>query len=233
LISHKFTQSITYCSLCLQLRIFVNQLYQTQVADHMDDLLAIRMASVNPILDPWIYILLRKTVVLKLVERIKCLFCKMGVQGASGGPFLCLDAQLTSSIVSHDSPSLMRVNRGISMSTQCPSEGSLDRGGLRTGRPAESHAGSSLGSPSTLMESFLLEGQQGTAEEEEERDVEGPAEETEWRCVFEPSGLTGLRCTGIGTPSLKGLGMGAKEKDRALNVTFTGEEAQSMQEKCI
>lgn len=72
------------------------------------DLLAIRMASINPILDPWIYILLRKTVVLKLMEKIKCLFCKMGGRGrGGGGQFLCADGHLSSSFVSRDCPSLV------------------------------------------------------------------------------------------------------------------------------
>lgn len=89
--------------LCPQLRIFVNQLYRNQKEEPLGlnkDLLAIRMASINPILDPWIYILLRKTVVLKLMEKIKCLFCKMEGRGRRSG-------HLCSSIISQDSPSLM------------------------------------------------------------------------------------------------------------------------------
>lgn len=66
------------------------------------------MASVNPILDPWIYILLRKTVVLKLMQKVKCLFCKMGGrQRGEGSPFRCADGGFSSSIISHDCPSLM------------------------------------------------------------------------------------------------------------------------------
>lgn len=66
------------------------------------------MASVNPILDPWIYILLRKTVVLKLMQKIKCLFCKMGGrQRGEGSPFHYADGGLSSSIISRDCPSLM------------------------------------------------------------------------------------------------------------------------------
>ncbi len=92
--------------LCHQLRIFVNQMEAPSESN--TDLLAIRMASVNPILDPWIYILLRKTVVLKLMEKIKCLFCKMGGRGRrNGGQFRCADGRLSSSIVSRDSPSLV------------------------------------------------------------------------------------------------------------------------------
>ncbi|XP_029025615.1 prostaglandin E receptor 4 (subtype EP4) b [Betta splendens] len=93
---------VLICSIPLVLRIFVNQLYQNQKEEPLGlnkDLLAIRMASINPILDPWIYILLRKTVVLKLMEKIKCLFCKMGGGRRSG--------HLCSSIISQDSPSLM------------------------------------------------------------------------------------------------------------------------------
>ncbi|XP_077478510.1 prostaglandin E receptor 4 (subtype EP4) b [Stigmatopora argus] len=72
---------VLVCSIPLVLRIFVNQLssgHREESTGLDQDLLAIRMASINPILDPWVYILLRKTVVLALVERIKCLFCRMG-----------------------------------------------------------------------------------------------------------------------------------------------------------
>lgn len=66
------------------------------------------MASVNPILDPWVYILLRKTVVLKLMEKIKFLFCKMGGRrGGEGGRFRCGHGGLSSSIISRDCPSLV------------------------------------------------------------------------------------------------------------------------------
>ncbi|KAK5852322.1 hypothetical protein PBY51_023799 [Eleginops maclovinus] len=101
---------VLICSIPLVLRIFVNQLFTNTTEETSGlnkDLLAIRMASVNPILDPWIYILLRKTVVLKLMEKIKCLFCKMcGRGGSNGGQFRCADGHL-SSIVSRDSPSLV------------------------------------------------------------------------------------------------------------------------------
>lgn len=118
-----------------QLRIFVNQLHRNegvQFSGMNNDLLAIRMASINPILDPWIYILLRKTVVLKLMEKIKCLFCKMGARGrGSGGQFLCADAHLSSSIVSRDSPSLASRELQDMVSTSqtflYPSEGNPER----------------------------------------------------------------------------------------------------------
>ncbi|XP_060690193.1 prostaglandin E2 receptor EP4 subtype-like [Hemiscyllium ocellatum] len=71
---------VLVCSIPLVVRVFINQLYRPAVPkDYSNpDLMAIRIASVNPILDPWIYILLRKTVLTKLLEKIKCLFCKLG-----------------------------------------------------------------------------------------------------------------------------------------------------------
>ncbi|XP_072227677.1 prostaglandin E receptor 4 (subtype EP4) b [Leuresthes tenuis] len=97
------------CSIPLVSRIFVNQWYRNEKEELLGlNLMAIRMASVNPILDPWIYILLRKTVVLKLMEKIKCLFCKMGWRGREGGGhFRCADGYFSSSIISRDSPSLV------------------------------------------------------------------------------------------------------------------------------
>ncbi|XP_051906729.1 prostaglandin E receptor 4 (subtype EP4) b [Hippocampus zosterae] len=115
---------VLVCSIPLVLRIFVNQLYSNQNEESTGlnkDLLAIRMASVNPILDPWVYILLRKTVVLTLMEKIKCLFCKMGRgRTGGGGQFRCAGVRLSSSsIVSRDSPSL--VSRGR-QGTACTSQ---------------------------------------------------------------------------------------------------------------
>lgn len=98
---------VLICSIPLLLRIFVNQMLQKEENPRFD-LLAVRMASINPILDPWVYILLRKTVVLKLMEKIKCLFCKMGARRRTGGgQFRCVDGHLSSSIVSRDTPSLV------------------------------------------------------------------------------------------------------------------------------
>ncbi|KAM6989811.1 prostaglandin E receptor 4 (subtype EP4) c [Tautogolabrus adspersus] len=65
------------CSIPLVVRIFVNQLYGPAVIsaggkpDYRSDLLAIRFASFNPILDPWVYILCRKNLLLKGCERLK------------------------------------------------------------------------------------------------------------------------------------------------------------------
>lgn len=59
------------------MRIFVNQLYDPSYIyaggkpDYRSDLLAIRFASFNPILDPWVYILCRKNLLLKGCGRLK------------------------------------------------------------------------------------------------------------------------------------------------------------------
>lgn len=59
------------------MRIFVNQLYDPAYIsaggkpDYRSDLVAIRFASFNPILDPWVYILCRKSLLLKGCERLK------------------------------------------------------------------------------------------------------------------------------------------------------------------
>ncbi|TKS78258.1 Prostaglandin E2 receptor EP4 subtype [Collichthys lucidus] len=106
---------ILICSIPLVAQVFWNQLYKTPVELRLDknpDLRAIRFASFNPILDPWIYILLRKAVLLKLIENIKCLFCKIGARGQQRqGNFHCIDAQQLSSVISkRDSQSLVSHN---------------------------------------------------------------------------------------------------------------------------
>lgn len=88
--------------------MFVNQLYRTPVEERIDknpDLQAIRIASVNPILDPWIYILLRKEVLLKLLQKIKCLFCKIGGRARRHlGSFRYTEEPQFSSVASQESP---------------------------------------------------------------------------------------------------------------------------------
>ncbi|KAL0966679.1 hypothetical protein UPYG_G00298330 [Umbra pygmaea] len=65
------------CSIPLVVRIFVNQLYGPAYIcnggqpDYRSDLMAIRFASFNPILDPWVYILCRKNLLVKGCERMK------------------------------------------------------------------------------------------------------------------------------------------------------------------
>uniref|UniRef100_A0A3Q0R6M0 Prostaglandin E2 receptor EP4 subtype n=1 Tax=Amphilophus citrinellus TaxID=61819 RepID=A0A3Q0R6M0_AMPCI len=103
---------VLICSIPLVAQVFLNQLYKTPVERRLDknpDLRAIRFASFNPILDPWIYILLRKAVLLKLIEKIKCLFCKMGARRQQRqGNFPCIDGYQISSVTSNrDSHSLV------------------------------------------------------------------------------------------------------------------------------
>nr|XP_020471802.1 prostaglandin E2 receptor EP4 subtype-like [Monopterus albus] len=65
------------CSIPLVVRIFVNQLYDPAYIsaggkpDYRSDLVAIRFASFNPILDPWVYILCRKNLLQKGCEKLK------------------------------------------------------------------------------------------------------------------------------------------------------------------
>ncbi|ELR60727.1 Prostaglandin E2 receptor EP4 subtype [Bos mutus] len=113
---------VLICSIPLVVRVFVNQLYRPQlepVISKNPDLQAIRIASVNPILDPWIYILLRKTVLSKAIEKIKCLFCRIGgSRRERSGPH-CSDSRRTSSAVSgHSRSFLSRELKEISSTSQ-------------------------------------------------------------------------------------------------------------------
>lgn len=197
---------VLICSIPLVLRIFVNQLYRNQKEETLGlnkDLLAIRMASVNPILDPWVYILLRKTVVLKLMEKIKCLFCKMCGRGRrGGGQFRCADGHLSSSFVSRDSPSLVsRELREIVSTSQTFLYPSDSTGALQAG----TQSGSSPPDVQTL---------QGPPE------VEGPQK-----------GLlqSDLEDRTVGRPPIE---IPMCPKDPSLHVTFT-DETTNIQEKCI
>lgn len=101
----------------LQAQVFLNQLYKTPVELNLEknpDLRAIRFASFNPILDPWIYILLRKAVLLKLIEKIKCLFCKMGANRRQQrqGSLNRTDSRRQSSVISKQG-SLSLVSHGL------------------------------------------------------------------------------------------------------------------------
>ncbi|KAG8131148.1 hypothetical protein E2320_017683 [Naja naja] len=105
-------------------RVFVNQLYRPDIVRDIQqnpDLQAIRIASVNPILDPWVYILLRKTVLSKAIEKVKCLFCRIG--GArrqhSGNNCNWADGRRTSSVTASHSPSFIsRELREVSSTSQ-------------------------------------------------------------------------------------------------------------------
>ncbi|XP_023699376.1 prostaglandin E2 receptor EP4 subtype-like [Paramormyrops kingsleyae] len=69
------------CSTPLVVCVFVNQI-QLAAWNKNVDLLAIRIASVNPILDPWVYILLRRTVFHKVLGAWKRLFgvCRRAIR---------------------------------------------------------------------------------------------------------------------------------------------------------
>ncbi|XP_060092027.1 prostaglandin E2 receptor EP4 subtype [Heteronotia binoei] len=126
---------VLICSIPLVVRVFVNQLYRPPVVMAIQknpDLQAIRIASVNPILDPWVYILLRKTVLSKAIEKVKCLFCRIG--GAhrqhSGSNCNCTDGRRASAATANHSPSFIsRELREVSSTSQTllyplePSEG--------------------------------------------------------------------------------------------------------------
>ncbi|XP_053557203.1 prostaglandin E2 receptor EP4 subtype [Bombina bombina] len=115
---------VVICSIPLVVRVFINQLYQPELVLEVSenpDLKAIRIASVNPILDPWIYILLRKTVLSKLIEKIKCLFCRIGGgrRPHSTGSFNCTEGRRASSAFSTHSPSFVsRELREVSSTSQ-------------------------------------------------------------------------------------------------------------------
>ncbi|XP_006875456.1 PREDICTED: prostaglandin E2 receptor EP4 subtype [Chrysochloris asiatica] len=101
---------VLICSIPLVVRVFINQLYQPRLEEEISknpDLQAIRIASVNPILDPWIYILLRKTVLSKVVEKIKCLFCRIGGARRDRSSQHCSDSRRASSAMSGHSRSFI------------------------------------------------------------------------------------------------------------------------------
>uniref|UniRef100_UPI00358F811D prostaglandin E2 receptor EP4 subtype-like n=1 Tax=Myxine glutinosa TaxID=7769 RepID=UPI00358F811D len=67
------------CSLPLVIRIFVNQIYKPEVVSNLQenpDLLAIRFASFNPILNPWVYILCRRKLLPYVTHFFRQLICK-------------------------------------------------------------------------------------------------------------------------------------------------------------
>lgn len=193
--------------------MFVNQLYKTPVEMKIKenpDLQAIRIASVNPILDPWIYILLRKAVLLKLIEKIKCLFCRIGGQQQQRpGNFHCFDGHRSSSVISHDSPSLVcRELREFTSTSQTflyLLETDSVSGSFRMGQ---------VGRGSSLERASL-------------KNLGGP----------ESSNIHSLNCrTTEGQPvhvSCSNLSRSpSHSKDQPLHVTFTG-ETLNFPEKCI
>ncbi|XP_036385617.1 prostaglandin E2 receptor EP4 subtype-like [Megalops cyprinoides] len=204
---------VLICSIPLVVQVFVNQLYRKEVEKTIKnpDLQAIRIASVNPILDPWIYILLRKAVLLKVIEKIKCLFCRIGGRSQQRpGNFHCIDGQRSSSIISRDSPSLMcRELREVTSTSQTflylPETSDIFTGGCQTGQ-AE---------PGPMVERSSL------------KDLRKSESSGEHAPDYRTS--EGQRAhTSLSSPSRPP----SYSKDQPLHVTFTG-EALSLQEKCI
>ncbi|XP_062578895.1 prostaglandin E2 receptor EP4 subtype-like [Saccostrea cucullata] len=60
------TLVFTTCWLPININIIMNQI--TGVTNRKADLLGVRFAGINQILDPWLYVLLRKALILKLVK---------------------------------------------------------------------------------------------------------------------------------------------------------------------
>lgn len=151
--------------------MFVNQLYQPKLVREISqnpDLQAIRIAAVNPILDPWIYILLRKTVLSKAIEKIKCLFCRIGGTRRDSPGQHCSDSRRTSSAMSgHSRSFLSRELKEISSTSQTLlytpdlSENSLGGRNLLPGVPGMSLSQADTTSLRTLRISETSDSSQG------------------------------------------------------------------------
>ncbi|KAJ8380926.1 hypothetical protein SKAU_G00017040 [Synaphobranchus kaupii] len=205
---------VLICSIPLVVQVFVNQLYRIPVEERIEknpDLQAIRIASVNPILDPWIYILLRKAVLLKLLEKIKCLFCKIGGRTQQhSGNFRYMDEQRFSSVASHDSPYITSWElREVTSSSQIFLYQPEKREGLTDGH----HSGQMGVNPSAGNPTF-----KGLRRSDSlnERTAEFRTFLGSRACVS----LSNMRQS-LSFP-----------KDQSLHVTFTN-EASNLQEKCI
>lgn len=68
------SEPITDLLFLFQVRVFANQI--TRENDYTADLAAIRIASVNPILDPWIYILLRRSLFWRILSLSKTIYSR-------------------------------------------------------------------------------------------------------------------------------------------------------------
>ncbi|KAK3091877.1 hypothetical protein FSP39_023360 [Pinctada imbricata] len=67
------TTVFTICCLPLNINILVNQI--TGHTNRKADLMGVRLASINQILDPWLYILMRKALIYKIFRYIKHWLC--------------------------------------------------------------------------------------------------------------------------------------------------------------
>nr|XP_056703835.1 prostaglandin E2 receptor EP4 subtype [Euleptes europaea] len=205
---------VLICSIPLVVRVFVNQLYQPPVVRAIQqnpDLQAIRIASVNPILDPWVYILLRKTVLSKAIEKVKCLFCRIGGAHRQHSGSNCTDGRRASATTANHSPSFIsRELREVSSTSQTllyplePSEGGAGGRMLLPGA-SSSLAQSDTTSIRTLRSSDTSDSSQG-------QDSENVLLVNKLR----PDGKTGA----------------AASKGSSLQVTFPCEPL-NLSEKCI
>ncbi|XP_053177800.1 prostaglandin E2 receptor EP4 subtype-like [Scomber japonicus] len=98
------------CSAPLVVRVFANQFMKNSEAD----LAAIRIASVNPILDPWIYILLRRSLFRRLLS-----LSRRGSSTRSSSP-VSTQAHLFYPEIMKDSHVFTQLMRNTNILTQLP-----------------------------------------------------------------------------------------------------------------
>ncbi|KAJ8285448.1 hypothetical protein GJAV_G00026890 [Gymnothorax javanicus] len=206
---------VLICSIPLVVQVFVNQLYRKPVEQQIDknpDLKAIRIASANPILDPWIYILLRKAVFLKLLQKIKCLFCNIrGGNRRHSRNFNYMGEHGLSSVISaRDSPYIMAWElREVTSSSQIflhqpeKQEGLMDC--CHSGQTGTESSGG------TFMLTGLRRGDSLTERDSKGRTFMG----------LRTSVRLSTMCRSFTFP-----------KDQSLHVIFTN-EAPDLEEKCI
>ncbi|KAJ7988349.1 hypothetical protein DPEC_G00322640 [Dallia pectoralis] len=238
---------VLVCSIPLVLRVFVNQLStvgfdaSSTPLEQNPDLQAIRIASVNPILDPWIYILLRKTVLLKLVQKIKCLFCNVGGRGRGSvarDQFRCgLDGPSNSSFASRESP-LKDVNSTSQMFLYLPEGPGEGCGTAIDGRPSPPM----LERPPPL---YRLTPESVETSPGEKQDTLEPKISLWPVGTADTSPLNGVPSRNKDTlgPRISILSEGttdhpplnrapSEKKEKTVNVTFTN-ETLNLQDKCI
>lgn len=206
---------VLICSIPLVVRVFINQLYQPpEVLDVKSnpDLQAIRIASVNPILDPWIYILLRKAVLSKLIEKIKCLFCRIGGgRQHSHSNFNCAEGRRASSTVSSHSPSFVSRELKEVSSTSQTLLYPLELNDSSSGSRICAGTGDALSRSNNT--SFRTSGSSSSLTQQHAEHV-SLVDETS-----QPSSLSQTRNV-------------SDQKNNVLYVTFTG-ESLNLSEKCI
>ncbi|XP_004547189.2 prostaglandin E receptor 4 (subtype EP4) a isoform X2 [Maylandia zebra] len=183
---------VLICSIPLVAQVFLNQLYKTPVEVRLDknpDLRAIRFASFNPIFDPWIYILLRKAVLIKLIEKIKCLFCKMGARRQQRqGNFPCIDAYQLSSVISNrDSNSLVSSDQRDSNSTCQTFLYYKDKTEMCTEKCPKSNKLSASQPPSARNSQASYSSQEGSAEDQTRDETNAITDHPSSPCPKDPA----------------------------------------------